>query len=175
MAEPPSTDGPPSFEDPFRGDDVEQRVYGTILQLRDPTTAGAVADRAECDPKTARKYLDWFTELGLVTRHGGRPVTYERNDAYFEWRRVDRLAAEHTAPELRDRVRELTVRIEGYEQSYDARTPAAVDALAAATDDRTVDDVYRDLADWETARDERARTERARQRRTDRAGEQASG
>lgn len=29
-------DGPSPFEDTFRGDDVEQRVYGTILQTQRP-------------------------------------------------------------------------------------------------------------------------------------------
>jgi len=53
---------PPLQKDAFRGDDVEQRIYGTILQTREPTTASAIADVADCDPKTARKYLGWFSE-----------------------------------------------------------------------------------------------------------------
>jgi Fic family protein len=71
MSNSESPDGPPSFEDAFRGDDVEQRIYGTILQTREPTTASAIANVADCDPKTARKYLGWFSELGIVTRHDG--------------------------------------------------------------------------------------------------------
>jgi predicted transcriptional regulator len=93
MPDTASTDGPPSFEDPFSEDDVEQRIYGTILQTREPTTASAIAERAECDPKTARKYLSWFGELGIVIRHDGHPATYERNNAYFEWRRINQLVA----------------------------------------------------------------------------------
>lgn len=168
-------DGPPSFEEPFGGDDVEQRVYGTVLQTRDPTTASAIAERADCDPKTARKYLGWFADLGIVVRHDGRPVTYERNDAYFEWRRVDHLAAANSVEELQERVRELTARISAYEETYDAASPAAVDAVTAAGDERPIDDVYRDLADWATAREERERYERARQQRAGRTRERASG
>lgn len=170
-------DGPPPFEHAFSHDDVEQRIYGTVLQTREPTTASAIADRVDCDPKTARKYLSWFAELGIVTRHDGHPVTYERNDAYFEWRRVNQLASEHSLEELQQRVQELTARIDEYEDSYDAATPAAVDALAAAeaNDDRTIDDVYSDLGDWATARDERERYERARQQRTGAEREQVSG
>jgi hypothetical protein len=41
-----------------------------------------IADRADCDPKTARKYLGWFANLGIVTRHDGHPATYERDDAF---------------------------------------------------------------------------------------------
>jgi predicted transcriptional regulator len=177
MADSESPDGPPPFEDAFRGDDVEQRVYGTILQTHEPTTASAIAKRADCDPKTARKYLGWFSELGIVTRHDGHPATYERNDAYFEWRRIDQLAADHSVEELQQHVRELTTRIEEYEEMYDAATPAAVDAVAAAeaSDDRTIDDVYGDLGDWATAREERARYERARQQRASTEIEQVSG
>jgi predicted transcriptional regulator len=167
MSNSESPGGPPSFEDAFRGDDVEQRIYGTILQTREPTTATAIADVADCDPKTARKYLGWFSELGIVTRHNGHPATYERNDAYFEWRRINQLAADHSVEDLQQRVRELSSRIEAYEDTYGAPTPAAVDAVDAAesSDDRTIDDVYGDLGDWATARDERTRSERARQQR----------
>ncbi|MFC6993271.1 sugar-specific transcriptional regulator TrmB [Haladaptatus sp. GCM10025707] len=169
--------GPPPFEDAFAGDDVEQRIYGTILQTREPTTASAIADTADCDPKTARKYLNWFDNLGIVTRHDGHPATYERNDAYFEWRRINQLAADHAVEDLQTRVRELTTRITEYEDTYDAVSPAAVDAVAVAevSDDQTIDDVYSDLADWATTREERERYERARQQRMGSEREQASG
>jgi len=177
MSNSESPDSPPSFDDAFRGDDVEQRIYGTILQTREPTTASAIAKVADCDPKTARKYLGWFSELGIVTRHDGHPATYERNDAYFEWRRINQLAADHSVEDLQQRVRDLTSQIEEYEDTYGAPTPAAVDAVATAesSDDRTIDDVYGDLGDWATARDERTRYERARQQRASTETEQVSG
>jgi predicted transcriptional regulator len=179
MARSDSTDGPPPFEDPFSGDDVERRIYGTILQAREPATAGAIADRTECDPKTARKYLGWFADLGIVTYHDGHPATYERNDAYFEWRRINRLATDHSLEDLQQRVQELTVRIASYEDAYDAMSPAAVDAVAVSetSDDpsSSIDEVYGDLADWMTARQERERYERARRRRAGAEGGQASG
>lgn len=177
MTDSTSTDGPPSVADPFRADDVEQRIFGTVLGIREPATGSAIAERVECDPKTARKYLNWFADLGIVTRHDGHPSTYERNDAYFEWRHVDQLAADNTVEELRARVRELTTRIGDYEVTYDAETPAGVDAVAVAStsDDRTIDEVYSDLADWSTALEDRDRYERARRRRAGTAGELSSG
>jgi predicted transcriptional regulator len=177
MSEADATDGPPPFKDAFASDDVEQRIYGTILQTREPTTASAIADIADCDPKTVRKYLGWFADLGIVTWHDSHPSTYERNDAYFEWRRVNQLAANHSVEELQERVRELTARITKYEEAYDAASPAAVDAVAAAeaSDEQTIDDVYSDLADWATVRKECDRHERARQQRTSGKREWASG
>ena len=177
MSKTDAADGPPPFEDAFASEDVEQRIYGTILQTREPTTASAIADAANCDPKTARKYLGWFDDLGIVTRHDGHPATYERNDAYFEWRRIDQFAADHSVEELQERARELTTRITEYEEAYDAASPAAVDAVAVAegSDERTIDDVYGDLSDWATAHEERDRYERARQQRTGGEHEQVSG
>lgn len=163
MSNSESPDDLPAF-DAFRGDDVEQRVYGTVLQTREPTTTSAIAKRADCDPKTARKYLGWFGELGIVTRHDGHPATYERNDAYFEWCRINQLAADHSVEDRQQCVPELTSRIDAYEDTYAAATPAAVGAVAAAeTGDRTIDDAYSDLGDWTTAWDERTRYEAARQ------------
>lgn len=165
MSNTESPDGPPSFDDAFRDDDVEQCIYGKVLQTREPTTASAIATVAGCNPKTARKYLGWFSDLGIVTRHDGHPATYERNDAYFGWRRINQLAADHSVEDLQQRVQELSSRVEEYEDTYDAPTPAVVDAVAAAesSDGRTIDDVYSDLGEWATALEERTRYERARQ------------
>lgn len=176
MADPDARDGPPPFDNPFESGDVEQQLYGTVLQVRAPTTAGTIAEKVGCDPKTARKYLRWFAELGIATEHDGHPTTYERNDSYFEWRRINQLATEYTADELVQRVSELTATIERYEQRYDATAPSDVNALdaAAKSDDLTIDDVYSDLGDWETARQERQLHERARQQHTG-SSERVSG
>lgn len=176
MVDTNASDGPPPFEDAFGGGDVEQQIYGAILQTRKPTTTSAIAETVGCDPKTARKYLEWFAELGIVTRYEGHPTTYERNDAYFEWRRINRLAAEHSVEELRQRVRDLSEKIDAYESEYGVSTPDEVDALAVVDEnaDVSIDDVYDDLGDWATARRERRYYERARQQRTG-STEQVSG
>lgn len=169
MTDQGASSGPPAFEDPFSGEDTEHQVYAVVLQTREPTAAPDIAERASCDPKTARKYLRWFARLGIVTEHEGRPTTYERNDSYFEWRRINELAATHSRDELTANVRERTERIRAYEQQYGAETPAAVDAIASAeaAENRTIDDVYSDLGEWETARQERYQYERARQQHTE--------
>lgn len=176
MADTTVSDGPPPFEDAFSGSDVEQRIYATILQTRTPTAASAIAEDVECDPKTARKYLNWFAELGIVIQHKGHPTTYERNDSYFAWRRINQLASENSLEKLRQRVGDLSEKIRAYEQEYGAATPDAVDALAVAeaNTDTSIDDVYADLSDWVTARQERQHYERARQQRSG-STEQVSG
>jgi hypothetical protein len=36
------------------------RLLDVIIQVREPTTIAAVADRVGCDTETAREYLKWF-------------------------------------------------------------------------------------------------------------------
>lgn len=112
------------------------------------------------------KYLNWFTKLGIATKHEGEPTTYERNDQYFEWRRVNDLASTHSASELQARVQNLFERIQTYEDRYDADRPADVDALAPP-DDISAETAFNELTDWETVRTEFQRHERARRLQAD--------
>jgi len=154
--------GPPPFERPFEGEDTKQRVYGTVLHAREPMTAAEVAERADCSAESARTHLSFYADLGIVVRHDGRPVRYERNDDYFEWRRVNELARENTVDELRARVSELTDALERYRNEYGVDSPADVDVLEF--DAAEVDDVYVDLGEWATAIEERRLHERARRK-----------
>lgn len=157
----------PAFENPFaEADSAEERVYSALLQTRAPTAAAAIADRADCDPKTARKYLAWFAKLGIATAHDGDPVTYERNDEYFEWRRVNELASTYTHQELQSRVQDLLDRIRTYEERYDAPRPADVDATTPP-DGLSRETAFTDLTDWQTARRQLQRHERARRLQAD--------
>ena len=154
--------GPPPFDRPFENEDTKQRVYGAVLHAREPMTAAEIADRAECSAESARAHLSFYTDLGIVVRHEGRPVRYERNDDYFEWRRVNELAQTNTVDELQTRVSELTDRIEEYRDEYDVDSPAEVDVLECGAE--KIDDVYVDLGDWATTIEERRLHERARRK-----------
>jgi len=155
-------DGPLPFERPFEGEDTKQRVYGAVLHAREPTSVSEIAERADCSAESARTHLSFYADLGIVVRHEGRPVRYERNDDYFEWRRVSELARENAVDELQARVSELTDRIEEYRDEYDADSPAEIDVLEF--DAARIDDVYADLGDWATAIEERRLHERARRK-----------
>ncbi|MGB9965764.1 DUF7342 family protein [Halobacterium hubeiense] len=164
MADDAHRDGPPPFDRPFDGADTKQRVYGAVLHAREPMTAAEIADRADCSEESARTHLSFYADLGIVIHHDGRPARYERNDDYFEWRRMNELANDHTVDELQARVSDLTDQIEAYREEYDADSPADVDVLDY--DAAHVDDVYADLGDWATAIEERRLHERARQKAT---------
>ena len=165
MTDDASPEGPPSFKRPFEDEDTKQRVYGAVLHARKPMTAAEIADRADCSTASARTHLSFYADLGIVMQHEGRPVRYERNDDYFEWRRANELARAHTVEELQARVSELTDRIEAFREEYDAASPAEVDVLAFDAAD--VDDVYVNLGEWATLIEERRLHERARQKATE--------
>jgi DNA-binding transcriptional regulator GbsR (MarR family) len=164
MSDDARRDGPTPFDRPFDGEDTKQRVYGAVLHAREPMTAAEIAERADCSEESARTHLSFYTDLGIVIHHDGRPARYERNDDYFEWRRMNELANEHTVEELQARVSELTDQIEAYRAEYDADSPGDVDVLDY--DAENVDDVYADLGNWATAVEERRLHERARQKAT---------
>lgn len=154
--------GPPPFDRPFEGEDTKQRVYGAVLHTREPMTAAEFAEQADCSAESARTHLSFYAELGIVVEHKGRPVRYERNDDYFEWRRVNELARKRTVDELQAHVSELTDQIGEYRDEYAADSPADVDVLEF--DAERVDDVYIDLGDWATLVEERRLHERARRK-----------
>lgn len=89
---------------------------------------------------------------------------------------MNRLAAQRSLEELRRKVTDLTEKIQRYEDEYRASSPGEVDAVSIAGErsEASIDAVYADLADWETAHRERGLFERARQQRAG-STEQVSG
>ncbi|MFC6974412.1 transcriptional regulator [Halomicroarcula sp. GCM10025709] len=162
MADDTRRDGPPPFDRPFEGEDTKQRVYGAVLHAREPMTAAEIAEQADCSAESARTHLSFYADLGIVIQHEGRPARYERNDDYFEWRRVNELARANSTEELQTRVSALTSQIEDYRDRYGSDSPAEVNVLEF--DAERVDDVYVELGDWATAIEERRLHERARRK-----------
>jgi predicted ArsR family transcriptional regulator len=133
--------------------DARERVRSVAVALRDPVTAGTVADRADCAPNTARKHLDDLAELGVVRRlDTERGTRFVRNEAYLRWRRADRLASSHTLERLLDRLADLEDREESFQQQFDAPTP---DAVGIPTDSSHAEIEARldALGEWATLRE----------------------
>ncbi|MDB2276591.1 hypothetical protein PM022_19120, partial [Halorubrum ezzemoulense] len=80
----------------LRDGPIRERLLDVVVGLRTPTKVSTIAKRADCGTETARDYLEWFDEMGMVHRHNGRPVRYERNDSYFQWRRIDQIREEYS-------------------------------------------------------------------------------
>lgn len=129
-----------------------------------------VDSELSCSTDTVRKYLNWFTELGVATKREGRPVQYERNTAYFEWQYVSKLADTHSLEDLRRNVLDIRDRLETFRDRYDADEPARIDVVEAA--DRfsvDIEEAWDDLSAWASLQEELRLHDRARRRLSDRA------
>ncbi|WP_231753827.1 helix-turn-helix domain-containing protein [Natronomonas sp. CBA1123] len=119
---------PPEFEltegisETLAAEPADERVYRVALQLYDPARIAEIADRADCAPDTARRHLRRLADIGVLDVASEDPVTYRRNESYFEWRKQNRLD-ELSTEELQQRLEELTARERQFRETYDTDAP----------------------------------------------------
>lgn len=159
---PPALDALADPDRVVRDGAIRERLLDVVVQLREPATVATVADRADCDAETARTYLAWFAEIGVVREHGGRPVRYERNDSYLRWRRVERIRDEYTDEEIAAQLEDVLARIDEFRDRFDADGPADVSLLDA--DEASLADAWRAVSAWRTAERRAALLDEARRR-----------
>lgn len=154
----------PSLADEWRAQREAQSardsVYSVALQLHDPTRVREVADRADVSKESARDYLKWFSEIGLVEQTDESPDVFARNESYFEWRRIQRLRA-RPPEERRRELEDFSRKAREYREKFDASGPQEVDALEFA-DHTDLEDVWMELQEWRTVRRRIRELEKAR-------------
>ncbi|MFC6767935.1 DUF7342 family protein [Natrinema soli] len=144
------------------GDRTRDDFLDAVLGLDSPATVGDVAEHAGHGVDAAREYLKWFNRMGIVTQVTESPATYERNQEYLNWRRVQRLRDRHTTDELLDYLTAETERDEEYSEVFEADSPNDVSVAARASDsDRSVEEVWEDVSAWKTTRRRISLLERA--------------
>ena len=158
----PDFDSLTSPEDVVRGERTRDDFFDAVLGLDEPATASEVAELAGRGVDAAREYLEWFQQLGIVTRVTESPATYRRNQDYLNWRRVQRLRTEYSDDELLTFLEEETERGEVIGERFDVESPEAVSITTHASEtDRAIEDVWEDITSWRTARCRIALLERA--------------
>lgn len=156
----PERDGePPDFEsltapkDVVRGERTRDDFFDAVLGLNEPATASDVAELAGRGVDAAREYLEWFEDLGIVRRVTDTPATYQRNQAYLNWRRVQRLRDEYFDDHLLEFLQAESERVESLSNQFDAESPEAVSITEyASATGRSIEDVWEDVSAWKTAR-----------------------
>lgn len=146
---------------------TKERVYAVVSGLEDPATVSEIAERADCSDGGARSNLDWFADLGVVSKVAENPNVYARNEAYFDFLRVNRVAEEYTARELDAEIEAYEEREERLAASFDVPNPADVD-LTEFHDD--FEDAADRLSEWRTVRRRLSEFRRARHRLEDSDG-----
>ncbi|OYR48475.1 hypothetical protein DJ73_19295 [Halorubrum sp. Ea1] len=139
-------------EEVVRGDRTRDDFFDAVLGLDDPATASEVAERAGHGVDAAREYLDWFERMGIVTQVTESPATYERNQEYLNWRRVQTLRREYTTEELLALLQSESERADALAVEFDAESPAGVSITQfAAASDQSIEAVWEQLSSWQTA------------------------
>lgn len=139
------------------GKTVKERIYETALTLHEPTSVAAVADRARCAPESARRHLLWFADIGIVEPVGdGQPAQFQRNHAYFRWKRANEARRAHSGDELAAQLEMLLERDREYQKQYDVTDPSQVSALeiAESGDHDALEAIWTDISDWLTVRED---------------------
>lgn len=156
MTDTPSSGRPPDFSTSFRErlDEApaDDRVYRVALELTEPTRVSEIATRAECAPNTARRHLTRLADIGVLTQVGDDPIRFERNEAYFEWRRQRRLAS-LSEQEYKQRLGELLAEDAAYRDTYGVDRPSALDPLDYH-DYGDPEQVWLDITSWEAVQTE---------------------
>jgi hypothetical protein len=151
-----------SPEELVRGDRTRDDFFDAVLALDSPATANDVADLAGHGVDSAREYLDWFERMGIVTQVTDSPATYERNQEYLNWRRVQKLRQEYATEELLDLLKTESKRAETLEEEFDVESPDQISVSRYASEtDRSIEAVWERLSAWQTARRRVALLERA--------------
>ncbi|WP_256289636.1 DUF7342 family protein [Halobellus inordinatus] len=149
-------------EELVRGDRTRDDFFDAVLALDSPATAKEVAELAGHGVDAAREYLDWFERMGIVTQVTDSPATYERNQEYLNWRRVQKLRQQYATDELLDFLKMESERAETLQSEFEVESPDEISITRYASEtDQSIEDVWERLSAWQTARRRVALLERA--------------
>lgn len=155
-------------EEVVRGDRTRDDFFDAVLGLDSPATVGDVADHAGHGVDAAREYLSWFERMGIVVRVTDSPATYERNQEYLNWRRVQRLRDRYTMDDLVELLGTESDRDEEFAEEFEATSPEDVSITGYASETgRSVTAVWEDVSAWKTTRRRIALLERALKAQSD--------
>lgn len=130
-----------------------QRVYDVVTGITDYEDASDVAALADCSTDGARDALSQLVEMGIAEKREGRPAEYRRNESYFRWRRIETLARDNTAAELRDEVDALLQEDREFQERLGVTDPAAVPPASFETSDHDeIHDRWDALTRWRSVR-----------------------
>ena len=165
---------PPDFDDLVppaelvSGDRTRDDFFDAVLGLDSPATTSKIADLAGHGVDAAREYLEWFERMGIVTRATDSPATYQRNQEYLNWRRVQHLRDQYDERDLLALLEDAAEQDEAYAEQFGVTAPDAVPITAHATEtDRAVETVWQNVSAWKTVRRRIALLERALQTDSD--------
>jgi hypothetical protein len=157
-----------SPEELVSGNRTRDDFFDAVLGVDRPSTVGEIADLAGHGVDAAREYLEWFERMGIVTQVTDSPATYDRNQEYLNWRRVQQLRNQYDDDDLLSLLEDAAERDESFVEAFDVESPETVAIVAHAADtNRSVEAVWREVSAWKTTRRRISLLERALQTDSD--------
>ncbi|RLM42049.1 hypothetical protein DVK00_18550 [Haloarcula sp. Atlit-47R] len=163
--EAPDFDAWESPDDVLKEGPTRERMLDVIMQLREPTKVSTIATRADCDTETARDYLQWFAEMGMVRELSGRPVRYERNNSYLKWRRIEQIRQRYSETEIVARLTETLDAATEYRERFEVDSPDDV-SLVEESYEESIEDIWEAVSNWKTLEERAALLDAARREDT---------
>lgn len=167
---PPDLDLAESWETSLEDRSTKERVYEVATTLTEPTRVVDIADRAQCSKGGARTNLEWLAELGVVEKVADDPAMYRRNNAYFDFLRVDRLMRTLDVEEIEQLIESYDAREQELADQFAVDAPSDVDVLSTVSFDE-LDTAYDRLSEWQTVRRRLRELQRARLLQQDESSE----
>jgi len=148
---------------------TRDEIYSTVLQLHEPATVSEIAERSGVGPDATREYLRWFDDMGVARKVSDNPAQYIVNREYLHWRRANRLSETYREVDLVTQLHDVLEEIDAYRQKYEADSPEGIVVTEAAADrEESLEEVWQEISDWETAIKRRDTLELALQMRRQR-------
>lgn len=153
----PEDESKPDFgdwEDPstiVSGERTRDDFLDVALQLREPTPIPEIAERADRGEDSAREYMRFFAELGVVEQVTQGPEQYRVDRDYLQWRRTRQIKQQYTANEIAQLLSETTDTIDEYREKFDVDSPDLVSVAEYAEENNMdVEEVWEQVSLWKT-------------------------
>ncbi|SDY97275.1 DUF7342 family protein [Halopenitus persicus] len=131
-------------------DDTEQtareRLLEAIHALSQPTKISVLAEMADCSDQGARNILSDFEELGIVEKAGENPLKYDKNEAYFRFRRGYELAQTHSDEELRAGIVDRWNKHQAWKREFETEHPSTISI--EQVQEEQGEEAVRELQEW---------------------------
>jgi predicted transcriptional regulator len=148
-----------AWEEPseaISGDCTRDDFLDVALQLREPSPVSEIAERADRGKDSAREYMRFFEEMGVVEKAATNPEQYQVNRDYLEWRQIRRITEEYGPDEIAGMLSEVVDRIEELREEFEADSPEKVSVSNHAEEhEEDVEEVWQKVSEWKTLRKQR--------------------
>lgn len=105
---------------------ARERLLSAIHTLSKPAKVSTLAEMADCSDQGARNILSDFEQLGVVEKVAEDPLKYDKNDAYFRFRRGQDLATTHSDAEIVSEIQSKWNHHREYQKEFSTPLPNSV-------------------------------------------------